>query len=320
MKINFAFFYLIPLGALLVPLVNPEITHCQTTNATSKFEERQPSKVVLLGTGYPTPDPERSGPAVAIIVKDTPYIVDLGPGIVRRAAAAYNAGIEALKVPNLTRAFVTHLHSDHTVGYPDLIFTGWTDGRTKPLEVYGPEGIINMTAHIMAAYQQDIYLRIYGLEPVEENKNGYNVNAHEIEPGIVYQDSNVTVQAFLVDHGNWPQAYGYKFITPDRTIVIAGDCRPSASVVENCDGCDVLIHEVYSAVKFEDWDHEGWKTYFRSFHTSTFELAEIASKAKPKLLILYHQIFSGATEAELLSEIQQKYDGKVVSGKDLEVY
>jgi ribonuclease BN (tRNA processing enzyme) len=150
-------------------------------------------------------------------------------------------------------------------------------------------------------------------------KNGYKVIAHEIESGIVYQDSNVTVEAFPVNHGSWPQAFGYKFRTPDRTIVISGDTAPSKSVAEACNGCDVLIHEVYSKAGFERHGPSG-KRYHSSFHTSTQELAQLALKAKPKLLILYHQLFWGATEEELLSEIRQIYKGKVVSGKDLDVY
>src|SRR5206468_2761938 len=99
------------------------------------------TQVVLLGTGTPRADPQRSGPATAIVVNDTPYLVDAGPGIVRRAAAAYAKGVKGLAVVNLQTAFITHLHSDHTVGYPDLIFTTWVQGRHGPLTVYGPTGL-----------------------------------------------------------------------------------------------------------------------------------------------------------------------------------
>src|SRR3989442_9544038 len=97
------------------------------------------TKIVLLGTGTPAPDPERSGPATAIVVNDAAYLVDLGPGVVRRAAAAYQKGIAALAVDKLLTVFITHLHSDHTVGYPDLIVTTWVQGRGAPIKVYGPE-------------------------------------------------------------------------------------------------------------------------------------------------------------------------------------
>jgi ribonuclease BN (tRNA processing enzyme) len=275
------------------------------------------TQIVLLGTGTPNADPDRSGPSVAIVVNDTPYIVDFGPGVVRRAAAAYRAGIKGLAMPKLTRAFVTHLHSDHTVGYADLIFTPWVLERVEPLEVYGPKGIKAMTRHLLAAYREDIKVRTEGLEPA--NKTGYKVHAHEIKPGIIYRDQNVTVKAFLVRHGSWKEAFGYRFETPDKTIVISGDTAPTDSIVENCQGCDVLIHEVYSQAGFARRPLV-WQTYHSHFHTSTRELAEIASRAKPKLLILYHQLFWDTTEESLLEEIRQLYSGQVVSGKDLEAY
>lgn len=275
------------------------------------------TQVVLLGTGTPNADPERSGPSVAIVVNDASYLVDFGPGVVRRAAAAYQAGIKGLAMPKLTRAFVTHLHSDHTVGYPDLIFTPWVLERVEPLEVYGPRGLKAMTRHILLAYREDIRIRTHGLEPA--NHTGYHVHAHEIKPGLVYRDKNVSVTAFLVKHGSWPQAFGYRFVTPDKIIVISGDTAPSQSVVDNCRGCDILIHEVYSQAGFATRPPV-WQKYHSHFHTSTRELALIASQAKPKLLILYHQLFWGQSEESLLDEIRQSYNGAVVSGKDLEVY
>ncbi len=275
------------------------------------------TKVVLLGTGTPIADPDRSGPSVAIVVNGTPYLIDFGPGVVRRAAAAMRKGIEALKVTNIKRVFATHLHSDHTAGYPDLILTPWVLGRDEPLEVFGPEGIREMTEHILAAYQRDIYMRLYGLEPA--NSNGYKVNVHEIEPGVVYVDSNVIVEAFPVCHGSWHHAFGYKFRTLDKTIVVSGDTSPSESLLEAARGCDILIHEVYCQSRFEEKSKE-WKRYHSAFHTSSKELAKIANEVKPDLLILYHQLFWGATEEQLLKEIKDEYRGEVVSGKDLEVY
>lgn len=104
------------------------------------FSVSAQTKVVLLGTGTPNPDPEHSGCSVAIVVGEKSYLIDFGPGLVRQAAALsprYGGTIEALHSRNLTTAFLTHLHSDHTVGYADLIMTPWVMGRNKPLEVYG---------------------------------------------------------------------------------------------------------------------------------------------------------------------------------------
>lgn len=279
--------------------------------------EHATTQIVLLGTGTPNADPDRFGPATAIVVNDTPYLIDFGPGIVRRAAAAFRKGIKGLEARNLSRAFATHLHSDHTAGLPDLILTPWVLERAAPLEVYGPTGIAAMTKHILEAYRQDIAIRLRGGEP--SNKTGYKAIAHEIKPGVIYKDANVTVKAFRVNHGSWREAYGFRFETADRTIVISGDCRPSESIVEYCNGCDVLIHEVYSTTGFATRPAD-WQKYHSRYHTSSRELAELAKRARPGLLILYHQLFWGTSEEDLLKEVQRNYSGKVVSGHDLDIY
>src|SRR5437588_10648948 len=177
------------------------------------------TKVVLLGTGTPNADPDRFGPAVAIIANGVPYLVDAGAGVVRRAAAAERNGVPALAVKNLRIVFITHLHSDHTLGLPDLILSPWTLERTVPLQVYGPKGVKAMTTHILEAYAQDIDIRLHGGEP--SNKTGWRVDAREIDAGVVYQDYNVKVTAFRVEHGKWPESLGYRFDTHDRVIVVS---------------------------------------------------------------------------------------------------
>ena len=275
------------------------------------------TKVVLLGTGTPIADPDRSGPSVAVVVDGFPYIVDFGPGVVRRAAAASHAGIEGLEVELLKRAFVTHLHSDHTAGYPDLILTPWVLGRTEPLEVWGPPGIEAMTRNIIEAYEQDIQVRSEGNQPSTDR--GYEVIAHDIEPGTVHRDDRVTVKAFAVKHGAWKVAYGYRFDTKDRSVVISGDTVPVESIVESCDGCDLLVHEVYAQSGFEKRSRE-WQAYHSASHTSSTELAKIAARARPKLLVLYHQLLWGASREEVLADIRSGFDGEVIYGSDLDVY
>lgn len=275
------------------------------------------TRIVLLGTGTPNADPERSGPALAIVVNQTPYLFDCGPGVVRRAAAAVRKGVAALEAPNLKRVFITHLHSDHTLGLPDLIFTPWVLGRDTPLEVYGPPGTAEMVHHLRAAYREDIRIRLDGLEPA--NSKGYKVNVHEIKPGTVFRDDNVTVTAFPVKHGSWQHAFGFRVETADRTIVISGDTAPCQSLIDHAAGCDVLIHEVYSENAFKKRPPE-WQRYHAAFHTSTRELAHIAAEVRPGLLILTHQLFWGTTDADLLAEIRESYDGPVVSGRDLDIY
>ena len=280
------------------------------------------TQVVLLGTGNPGPSPERSGPATAIIVNGQPYLVDFGPGVVRRAAAAQQKGIGALNPINIKHAFVTHLHSDHTIGYPDLIFTPWVIGRQVALEVFGPPGLRAMTDHVLAAWADDIKIRTGPLEQGIMSADGYRVNAHEVSPGLVYKDSNVTVTAFNVKHGEWgSRAFGYRFQTADRTIVITGDTAPSESVVEQCNGCDILIHEVYTEAGYAKASPV-WQRMRREYHTSSRQLGELASRARPGLLILYHQSyqFTESTEEDLMREMRAAYRGRFVSGHDFDVF
>jgi len=274
------------------------------------------TQVVLLGTGTPGADPERSGPATAIVVDDRAYLVDFGPGVVRRASAAAAKGVPAVRPQNLKVAFVTHLHSDHTVGYPDLIFTPWVLGRTNSLQVYGPRGLKAMTDHLIHAWDEDIAIRTKGLE----HNSPLRVVAHEIRPGVVFSDDLVKVSAFSVLHGEWKEAYGYRFDTPDRTIVISGDTRPSPGLIAACNHCDILIHEVYSPQSQAPMPD--WPKYRALYHTSTSELADIARQTQPGLLILYHRTGEQTRlpDEQYLNEVRQGWEGKVVVGHDLEMY
>ena len=307
-------------GALVLLLPLSVLTQPEKPTAA------QSTQVVLLGTGTPSPDPERSGAATVVVANGTPYLIDFGPGVVRRIAAASQQGVKGLSVVSVRVAFLTHLHSDHTAGYADLILTPWSVGRSRPLEVYGPKGLKHMTDHVLEAYQEDIAIRRADkhLLGVPEQAEGYRVTAHEITPGTVYKDGNVTVKAFLVNHGDVPQALGYRIETPDRSIVISGDAAPSQSVIDSCNGCDVLIHEAYSMLTYNAVSPT-YQEYRRKHHTSSREVAEIAKKARPGLLVLYHRANPGGVgrpnpEQALLEEVRQFYEGRVVIGHDLDVF
>ena len=276
------------------------------------------TQVVMLGTGTPNPDPERSGPAVAVVANGTAYLVDAGPGLVRRAAAAARSGDSALAAARLGILFLSHLHSDHTAGLPDLIHTGWVAGRAAPLRLFGPPGTTALARHLTEAYSADIANRTGGRQPHTED--GWKIEARDIAAGEIYRDSNVTVTAIPVHHDGWQVAFGYRFQTRDRVVVISGDATPSDAIAEACNGCDVLVHEVYSTAGFKTRTSD-WQRYHADAHTSTAELAALAARARPKLLVLYHQLYWGVTDDDLLKEIRAAgYSGAVVSARDLGVY
>jgi ribonuclease BN (tRNA processing enzyme) len=275
------------------------------------------TQLVLLGTGTPNAEPDRAGSALAVVVHGTPYLVDAGAGIVRRANHAFQRGIEGLEVKRLSTLFLTHLHSDHTVGLPDLIYTPWVLEREEPLRIFGPPGTAAMAHHLTEAYREDVNVRLGGLEPA--NPTGYRVEAMEIRPGIVLEDENVRVIAFQVSHGSWPVAFGYRFETPDRVIVVSGDTAPTEAIVEYCRGCDILVHEVYAQAGFLGRDSV-WQRYHAASHTSGPELGRIAAEADAKLLIVTHQLLWGAEPSDLLDELRMHFTGDIAFGKDLDVF
>jgi ribonuclease BN (tRNA processing enzyme) len=275
------------------------------------------TKLVLLGTGSPFADPAKSGPSLAIVVNNTSYIVDAGPGLVRRAAQAKELGFPSLDAAQLKTLFITHLHSDHTIGLADIMLTPAVLDRNAPIAIYGPIGIKKMTADLMRAYKEDIAIRINGLE--KGDAIAYQVNTNEIKEGEIYKDSNLTVTAFKVKHGQWENAFGFVFQTKDKKIVISGDCTYSENLIKYAKDCDILVHEVYSDAGLKKRTQR-WQDYHSTFHTSTFQLADIANQVKPKLLVLNHQLTFGTTLQSLLDEVQSKYKGVVVNGADLDVF
>jgi ribonuclease BN (tRNA processing enzyme) len=276
------------------------------------------ARVVLLGTGTPIPDPERSGPSVAIVVNGASYVVDAGQGVVRRAvAAAIRDSFPALRAPNLRYLFITHLHSDHTLGVPDIMLTPAVMHRKGPLTVYGPPGTQAMVDKILEAYREDIDMRVHRLE--RGDPESYRIVVHEVTGGMIYRDSNVTVTAFRVAHGSWPTSLGYRFDARGRSIVVSGDTRPTDAIVDACHGCDVLVHEVYSKKGFDRLP-AGDQKYHSSFHTSALELGDLATRARPKLLLLTHILFFGETGDEILAEARSRFTGSVMLGTDLSVY
>ena len=271
----------------------------------------------VLGSGTPNPNPERMGSAYLVLANDTPYLFDFGSGVVRRVAALsseWGGNFSKLNVTQLEYAFLSHIHSDHTLGLADLIITPWIMGRDKPLKIFGPEAAKDMADHIIKAYQPDIDYRIYGTQP--QNDKGYKAIFTSIEEGVIYEDKNIMVTAFLNDHGDLAESYGFLIQTEEKTILISGDTGPSANLLRFGNEVDILVHEVYSQAGFEKKEPD-WKIYHKAHHTSPSELAKIAKKLNPKTLVLSHILFWGSSESEILEEIMKDYDGKVILADDL---
>ena len=267
--------------------------------------------VITLGTGTPRPHPDVMGPATAVVVGERVFLFDAGVAVERRLAGA------GLPTNGVTAAFITHLHSDHVLGLPDLIFSSWMFGRTRPFPVYGPAGLRPMIEHLYEAFREDIANR----EAEYGAKGGYQVEPRAIRPGVVFDSGGVRVTAFNVLHGEWREAYGYRIDTPTRSIVISGDTRPSEELVRMATGVDVLIHEVHPASvrQIGNRPNVDWPKYISEHHTTSIQLGELAARAKPKLLIVYHNS-RRVTADELIADIRRSFAGAIAIAEDLGRY
>ncbi len=278
------------------------------------------TRVVMLGTGTPVPYPDRAGPAVAIVVDEKAYLFDLGFGLMRRAAyfaPRWGGEISALGPEQLDIAFITHLHSDHTGGFADFLLTGWTNQRDNSVDLYGPDGVQDLVEGTLIAFRDDIKYRLYGKEPT--NDAGWRVNTHIVSEGMVYKDDRVSVIAFPVHHGSWPNAFGYRIETADKVIVYSGDLKPSEKLIEYGKNADLLIHEVICDAGYKKRS-QARQDYQMDNHTSAVDLGVIANLLQPKMLILNHVLWFGCSEAEILAEVQQSFDGPAVIANDLDIY
>ena len=273
------------------------------------------AQVLILGSGSPNAEADRVSSGVAVAVDDQPYLFDCGHGIVQRVVQAHAAGLIQWDSTNLTRLFVTHLHADHSVGLPDLLFTPWIHGRDEEIIACGPPGLKRMARHILLAYEENIREH-RAAHPGSEA--GYRIDAREIGEGRCYQDERVEVQALQADHGDLA-AFSYKVVTPAGTVVISGDTKPVPAFADWARRCDILIHEVYSSSQLPNRP-VAWQRYHSRVHTSTAELAALARQVEPGRLLLYHQLFWSLKPEELVAEVKSGYDGIVISTNDLDIF
>lgn len=275
------------------------------------------TQLILLGTGSPACQPDAFQTASAVIVNDRAIVVDCGGGTVQRISQAVEKGVDSLYLGKLDTLILTHLHPDHTAGLADFIVSTWIRGRQAPLKIYGPAGTEEMVGHLIAAYKLGIAQHA---GPDTPTKWPLLYEVHEYTDGDLIADENVRVTAFRVSHGNM-ETYGLTFVTEDKKIVFSADTIPHPAVIEHATGCDILVHEVYSERGLMANAERYPPVYFQTMHTSTLELAEIANKARPKLIVLQHEMaLAPMTDEEFVAEISDHYDGAVVYGRDLDIF
>jgi ribonuclease Z len=260
-------------------------------------------RVHLLGTGSPLPETRRFGPSILVEAGGQKFLFDAGRGPMQRL---HTLGIPFAEVDKL---FITHLHSDHTIGIPDLYLTGWLRGRKTPLHVLGPAGTRGMMEHMAKAFDYDIKIRL-------EQNPGSQVVANDVGAGVVYDKDGVRITAFEVDHGPVHPAFGYRIDYKGRSVVLSGDTRYSPALVQQAKGVDLLVHEVAA----------GSEQLMRSspvvrnvvgIHTEPEEAGKVFTQAAPRLAVYSHIVLFGVTEAELERRTRATYAGPLTIGEDL---
>jgi ribonuclease Z len=266
-------------------------------------------RVTLLGTGSPQPRMDRFGPSILVEAGEKKLLFDCGRGVTQR--------IEQIRIPftEIDALFLTHLHSDHIVGIPDLWLTGWARGRKIPLQVWGPAGTKEMMSHLQEAFQFDIQIR---QEDDRLPARGVDVLAKDIEQGVVYDNAGIKVTAFAVDHGPVKPALGYRIDFAGHSVVLSGDTRFSENLIHFSHGTDVLIHEVIDPETFRAKNPSVTEERFRAIaghHTTAEQAGTIFSRVKPKLAV-YSHIVPGDT-TNLLPLTRKTYSGPLEVGEDL---
>jgi ribonuclease Z len=268
----------------------------------------QDIEVTLLGTGTPEPTLDRFGAATLVKAGDNLILIDAGRGVLQR--------LNQLNVPydEIDALFLTHLHSDHIVGLPDLWLTGWLlSRRNHPLQVFGPAGTTNLIENLREAFSFDIDIRI---SDDHSSEAGSILQVTEVEDGYIYENGGVRVVAFGVDHSPVSPALGYRVEYGERKVIISGDTKYSENLIENSMGVDLLIHEVAGASEAMLTTSQGVQRAF-AHHTTAQQAGRIFTITEPKLAAYSHVVMFGVDEAYLLSETRLTYDGPLVLGQDL---
>lgn len=265
-------------------------------------------EVTLLGTGTPVPNIKRFGPATVVEAGGRYFVFDTGRGITMRLQ---QAGIPLSRIEHV---FLTHLHSDHINGLADLWLTSWVWQRNKNLKVYGPVGVKQLTEHTQKAHEADIN---YRTAHAKLRKDTVNIDSFETtKDGVIYEEDDVRVIAFKVDHGIVKPAYGYRLEYKELSVVISGDTSYSENLVNHAKNADVIIHEIAAAEEYLLKRHPNLKNIM-AYHTSPEQMLNVLKKTKPRLAVLTHVLLYGTSEKQVLDKVRKAYSGEIHIGEDL---
>jgi ribonuclease Z len=258
-------------------------------------------RVTLLGTGTPTPRLGSFSASTLVEAGSERLIFDLGRG------SSIRLFQKKIPLGSITAHFITHLHSDHVVGLPDMWLTGWLGtpygSRKSPMVIFGPKGTVAMTENLTKAFSEDIRIRI---DDEDYPPAGVAFAAKDIGPGPVYERGGVEVSAIEVNHGEKIKpSLGYVVEYDGKKVVLSGDTRPDARVEKAAEGADLLIHEVAVIEPALLKDYPNYRA-IEDHHTSPEDAGKIFSNAKPKLAVYSHIVFATLKPVQDVPEEMQR--------------
>ncbi|EHP42852.1 Ribonuclease Z [Cupriavidus basilensis OR16] len=301
------------IAALLMIVGFPQVATAQgATTSPDVF------RVTLLGTGAPDPSADRFGASTLIEAGNQKILIDAGRGATIRLSQLH------IPLGRIDVLFLTHYHSDHTVGIPDLWLTGWLPPpfgqRKSPFHVIGPTGAADLMANLQRAYAADIRIRMADQKLTHE---GLEVKVEEFtKDGTVYEKDGLRVTAFEVNHGDAVKpAFGYRIDYGGHAVLISGDTRFNENVIKYGTGTDLLVHEVF-AVKPELMKNPAIQA-IANHHVTPQEAGTVFTRAHPKLAAYTHLSVIGTptvpsvTTDDIVSQTRETYGGPLVVGEDL---
>jgi ribonuclease Z len=267
-------------------------------------------EVIILGSGSPLPHPDRAGPATLVRAGGMDFLFDCGRGVLMRGMSV------SMTAPRLTAQFITHLHSDHTTDYNDIITTRWIMSLVpNPLKVYGPFGTQQFTDATLAALDQDIGYRIAHHDDLNEPPA---VSVTECADGLVLEKGGVSISCAPTDHSPVHPTVGFRIECGGKSVAIAGDTIPCEGLDRICKDADIYVQTVIRSDIIANAPGERIRDVI-DYHSDVRQAGETATRNGVKTLVLNHFVPPPPPGQEEIwaTDARAVFDGEILVSHDL---